>query len=84
MIYGRFGNRVTIQRLAKLSDIKELDGRKPDKQDREALANDAYVVVSDDYNKLRLYHVGFLRADGGSVEISAVVEGCKANGGLAR
>ena len=83
MIYGQFGNPVVIQRIAKLEDIKALDGRKPDKQDRLALENDSYVVVSDEKGKLRLYHQGNLRADAGSVEISAVVEACRKNGGIA-
>ena len=83
MIYGRFGGRMTIQRMARLSDVKELDGRKPDKQDKAALAADSYVVVSDDAGKLRLYHLSFLKADGGWAEISAVVMAVKANSGIA-
>lgn len=83
MIYGRTGNKVTIQRMAKLEDVKALEGRKPDKQDREAIANESYVVVSDDDGKLRLYHLAFLRADNGAVEIGAVVDACKANSGKA-
>lgn len=71
MIYGRFGVELTIERLAVLSDVKELDKRKPDKQDKEALANDAYVVVRfNDNGSLRLYHVAYLRADGGIKEIN--------------
>lgn len=86
-IYGRFGNPVTIQRLAKLEDVKELDGRKHDKHDRDRLALDCYVVVSDEdpeaLRRLRLYDIVYLRADDGSKEISAVIEACKKNGGLA-
>jgi hypothetical protein len=84
MIYGRAGQRVVIQRLGTLADVKKLDKRKPDAQDREALKLNAYVVTSDaDDGELRLHHIAFLRADNGSLEISAVVEACKANGGTA-
>jgi len=65
MIYGRFGNPVTIQRMAKISDVQDLDQRKPDRQE------------------LRLYHVAYLRADGGSIEINAVINACLQSGGLA-
>ena len=33
MIYGRFGDPVTIVRRAVLDDVKALDGRMPDSQD---------------------------------------------------
>jgi hypothetical protein len=84
-IYGRVGQRVVIQRLGTLDDVRELDGRKPDKQDREAVKLNAYVVCSEpEYDdRLRLYHVAFLRADNGAVEIGAVVDACVANGGRA-
>jgi hypothetical protein len=84
MIYGRAGTQVVIQRIAVLADVKALDLRKPDKQDRDAIANGSYVVVTDIANdKLRLYHLAFLRADNGSAEITAVLEAMKANGGVA-
>lgn len=85
-IYGRVGQRVIIQRLGTLKDVSKLDGRKPDKQDREAVKLNAYVVVSEaerDDGKLRLYHIAFLRADDGAREIGAVIDACKANGGRA-
>lgn len=85
MIYGRVGQRVVIQRLGTLDDVRKLDKRKPDKLDREAVKMNAYVVVSEvEYgDKLRLYHIAFLRADNGSREIGAVVDACIANGGRA-
>lgn len=86
MIYGRVGQRVVIQRLGTLDDVRELDKRKPDQQDREAVKLNAYVVVSDadvDDGLLRLYHVAFLRADNGAREIGAVIDACIANGGRA-
>jgi hypothetical protein len=82
-IYGRVGQRVVIQRLGTLNDVRELDKRKPDKQDREAVKLHAYVVVSESDYRLRLYHVAFLRADDGAREIGAVVDACLANGGRA-
>ena len=81
MVYGRFGNRVTIQRMATIDDVKKLDGRKPDKQDRDALKNHSYVVVSEEDGRLRLYHQAFLRADDGAREIGAIVDACLRNGG---
>jgi hypothetical protein len=85
VIYGRVGQRVVIQRLGTLDDVRKLDKRKPDKLDREAVKMNAYVVVSEvEYgDKLRLYHIAFLRADNGSREIGAVVDACIANGGRA-
>jgi len=79
VIYGRFGNVVTIERMAVLADVKALDNRKADKQDKAAIAAGAYVVVRDtDDGKLRLYHLAFLRADDGSREITAAIERVKA------
>ena len=83
MIYGRFGDKVTIQRLARIEDVRALDERKPDKADRDAIASDSYVVVSQDDGKLRLYHQAYLRADNGAVEIGAVIDACKKNNGVA-
>lgn len=72
MIYGRWGQVVTIVRRAVLADVQALDGRKPDKQDRDALRAGSYVVVKDD-GKERLYHQCYLRADGGSLEIADAI-----------
>lgn len=83
MIYGRTGNRVTIQRMATIEDVQALDKRKPDKQDREALASGSYVVVSFEDGTLRLYHLAYLRADDGTREISAVIDAMAKNGGQA-
>lgn len=71
-VYGRFGDIVTIRRLAVLADIEKLDGRKPEQRDRDALANGSYVVVDHDGTE-RLYHLAYLRADGGSLEISEAI-----------
>lgn len=73
MIYGRFGEVVTIKRVGSLEDVQKLEGRKPDKQDREFVASMSYVVVDDD-GKERLYHRAFLRADGGSSEIAEAIK----------
>ena len=69
MIYGRSGDPVTVLRLAALADVRRLDGRKPDKQDRDAIKSESYVVVKDDSGQERLYHLAFLRADEGAAEI---------------
>ena len=73
-IYGRTGDKVTIKRHAVLADVKKLDGRKPDKQDRDALANGSYIVVERSDGKEQLYHQAFLRADDGSREITRAIE----------
>lgn len=72
MIYGRTGQPVTIKRLAQLEDIKRLEKRRPDKQDRAGLASGSLVIV-DDHGEERLYHQAYLRADGGSREIGAAL-----------
>lgn len=75
MIYGRFGDIVEILRTAVLADVGRLEGRTPDKADREAIENGSYVVVmSLDDRKERLYHQAYLRADGGAVTIGEAIE----------
>ena len=78
MIYGRFGDEVKILRTAVLADVERLDGRKPDKHDRDAIKGGCYVVVKSanhrEDQKERLYAQAFLRADGGSREIGEAIE----------
>lgn len=81
MIYGRFGDPVRILRTAVLEDVKRLEGRRPDRQDREAIKNGSYVVVAGadvpgqrGDPAERLYHQAFLRADRGAVEIGEAIE----------
>jgi hypothetical protein len=75
MIYGRFGDTVTVERYATIADVKRLDGRKPDKQDRQMIENNAYVIVTSvDDGKERLYAIAFLRADGGLSEIMQALD----------
>jgi len=73
MIYGRFGEECEIVRKATLADVRKLDNRKPDAQDKEALKNGSYVVIRFPGDVERLYHLAFLRADGGSLEISEAI-----------
>jgi hypothetical protein len=77
VIYGRGGQPVTIVRVATINDVKALDNRKPDKRDREAIRCGSYVVVLDDQVE-RLYHLGFLEADGGSLEIGDAIRALQA------
>src|SRR5271165_1030473 len=44
-IYGRTGQVVTILRVGTLEDVKKLDGRRPDKQDKHNVKYGGYVVV---------------------------------------
>lgn len=74
MIYGKFGDPLTIVRSAILEDVKRLADRKPDQQDRDALANGSYVVVRFDDGAERVYHQAFLRADGGIKEIEEAIQ----------
>lgn len=70
MIYGRFGDPVQILRAGTLEDVKTLDKRVPDKADHENIKNKGYVVVRDETNKERLYHLAYLRADDGFKEVA--------------
>lgn len=77
-IYGRFGVELIIKRRAVLADVKALDKRKPDKQDRDALAAGSYWVcdfkdATGPDSRDRLYHLGYMRADGGLGEIESAV-----------
>lgn len=74
MIYGRFGNPLTIVRMGTLDDVKTLDQRKPDKQDRAVVEAGGYVVVREEGGKERLYHQAYMRADGGAREIGEALE----------
>jgi len=85
-IYGRFHstkfpNVVTVERMGTLADVKKLDGRRPDKIDKEAVKLGSYVVVKEhdglNAGKERLYHVANLRADDGWTEISKMIEAAK-------
>jgi hypothetical protein len=75
MLYGRFGGEVEIVREGTLDDVRKLDGRKPDKQDRDAIANGSYVVIrhvvpaTQDGMRETLCHLSYLRADGAFPEI---------------
>lgn len=86
-IYGRFHsedfpNILIVERMAVLDDIRRLDKRKPDKIDRKAIELGSYVIVreQDGHNAggERLYHIGYLKADGGWGEISDAIEASKA------
>jgi hypothetical protein len=74
-IYGRFGGVVTIERRAVLDDVMKFEKRRPDKTDKSAIAHGSYVIVREtDTGTHRLYHQAYLRADGGSVEITTAIE----------
>lgn len=72
-IYGRTGDVVTIVRRAVLADVRRLEKRNPDKQDREALKNGSYVIVKS-FGEERLYHMAFLRATAGYGEIEDAIK----------
>lgn len=77
-IYGRFGVEIIIKRRAVLADVKALDKRRPDKQDRDAIAAGSYWVVdfkdaTNADSRDRLYHLGYMRADDGLNEIERAI-----------
>jgi hypothetical protein len=74
MIYGRFGDVVTIVRRGTLEDVKLLDNRQPDVVDRDCVRNSSYVVVKQDDGEERLYLLGYLKADNGIAEIQDALE----------
>jgi hypothetical protein len=74
MIYDRFGGEVTIVRMGTLEDVKTLDKRRPDKQDRTAIANGSYVVVRHKDGREVLAHQAYLRATDGSLEIGKAID----------
>lgn len=70
MIYGRWGGEVEIVREGTLDDVRTLDRRRPDKQDRSAIAHGSYVVIRHaDDGREALAHLAYLRASGGLAEI---------------
>jgi len=74
MIY-LFSEVVRLARMATLADVRKLEGRKPDKRDRDALALGSYVVVVTAAKRERLCHQAYLKADGGSLEIQKEIDG---------
>jgi hypothetical protein len=75
MIYGRFGNIVTIVRRGTLADVKTFDHRSADKYDRQHVKSKSYVIVKDaEDGRESLYHLAYLRADDGSKEIDQAIE----------
>lgn len=74
-IYGRFGDVVTLKRLADESDVLQLEGREPDARDLAALRSLSYFVAEYDDGTESLQHVAHLRATGGSNEIDRIADG---------
>ena len=77
MIYGRFGGRVEVIRTATIEDVNLLDKRKPDQQDRDAIALGSYLLTRSlaptPATFCRLHRLAYMRADGGSKEIAEAV-----------
>jgi hypothetical protein len=79
MIYGRFGDEIEIVRVAVLADVKRLDKRKPDKHDKQRVADGCYIVTrsksADDPfgGDERLHDICYMRADGGFKEITEAI-----------
>jgi len=72
-IYDRWGTGLKILNVATADDVERLEKRKLDAYDRTALRERTYVVARDE-NALgshtdRIFHLMYLRADGGLAEI---------------
>lgn len=76
MIYGSFGAKVQILRMAAPWDIERLEGRKPDAQDLQAIERGSYVVVEEN-GKEELYSLAYLRADEGLSEIERAIDAAR-------
>lgn len=74
MIYDRWGNPVALLRYATATDVQKLERRKPDKTDQAALENNSYVIIQAANGAEQLLHQAYLKADGGAVEIAAVID----------
>ncbi|REK40902.1 MAG: hypothetical protein DWQ20_00810 [Actinobacteria bacterium] len=69
-IYGRFGSEVRVLGYATGRDIVQLEGRKLDQQDRNALAIGSYVLCQRVEDGARVVqHQAYMRADDGAREI---------------
>lgn len=74
MIYGRWGQPVEVVRVGTLDDVRELDRREPDEQDRHNVGTGGYVVTRNiEGGKVTLHHLAYLRADDGLPEIMRAV-----------
>lgn len=77
-IYGRWGDPITILRVATLDDVTKYERREPDKNDREWVNRCLYLVVAyDDSGEESITHLTYLRADGGAAEIDAAIAATK-------
>lgn len=82
MIYSRFGEPVAIVREATEEDVRKDAGggrignrRRPlDKADIIALAARSYWIVRFADGGEQLYHLAYLRADGGAKEVCDEIE----------
>jgi hypothetical protein len=77
MIYGRWGNEVTIVRLGTLADVPKYDHRRVDADDEQMVEQGSYVVTRSKDGHETLAHIAYLRADGGLEEIIAAIEAAK-------
>ena len=84
MIRGPNGRTVKILRIADAADYREMEDEEPDEYDRAAILNAAYIVVQEDgTGVVSIENRALLKADNGTKEITAIIEACKANGGIA-
>jgi hypothetical protein len=87
-IYDRFGRLLEIVKVATAEDVLRLQKTELDAYDHKALSFGFYVVGRDpsvigNYTD-RIYHYGFLRADGGLAEIRDEVAKLKAPAGVVK
>lgn len=69
MIYTMFGSEILSVRYATLEDVRVFEGREPDVQACQAIADQSWVVATRTDQTDLLTHIAKLRADGGLAEI---------------
>ena len=74
MIYSRWGDVVTIVRVATAEDYREMFGYAPDSTDQQHIQNKLSVVIKYPDDKLDVSLISFLRADEGLKEIQEAIE----------
>jgi hypothetical protein len=87
-IYDKWSYQLKILNIATAEDVERLEGRTPDEHDLNALRLEAYVVARNadalSSHTDRIYHIAYLRADGGIAEILDEIEKLHAPAGAAK
>ncbi len=74
-IRDRDGKEITVVRRATVADVKEFEGRKVTKKDRERTNEGMRWIFQYQDGKQLLADTSYLRADGGNKEIEEAIQG---------